>query len=308
MRNEVRERKAGASGPPGAAVGIPMRQMEFPLPEGKHRFSFYRNNALASSLFAVFSGIFPPGERFFVRSVRRYRGQVHDEMLREQIAGFVGQEAMHGREHERLNEWFRAQGYDMDMPERTIHFGLGLLAKLPPSQQLACTTFMEHFTAHLAEQWLTNERFRREADPDVLHLWSWHGLEELEHKAVAFDVHARVSANPYLERVVAGPLVVAALLPGILFSLGWLVAKQGEGRNLTEHRRGIAALLGRRGFIARVLLRMPEYLAPRFHPNRQDTRALEHEWRDRLLGPRGVARDRFRNRSEVEEAAPFASA
>jgi predicted metal-dependent hydrolase len=308
MRNEHRERPAGASRAPGAAVGIPTRRMEFPLPEGKHRFSFYRNNALASSLFAVFSGIFPPGERYFVRSVRRFRDQVQDDALREQVAGFVGQEAMHGREHERLNEWFRAQGYDMDMPERTIRAGLDLLAKLPPSQQLACTTFMEHFTAHLAEQWLTDERFRREADPDVLHLWSWHGLEELEHKAVAFDVHVRVSANPYLERVVAGPLVVAALLPGILFSLGWLVVKQGEGRNFAGHRRGLAALLGRKGFILKVLLRMPEYLAPGFHPGHQNTRALEHEWRERLFGSQGAARDRFRNRGDVEQNARYASA
>lgn len=50
----------------GASVGIPARLMDFPLPEGRPKYPFFGGNALASSLFAVFSGIFPPGERFFV--------------------------------------------------------------------------------------------------------------------------------------------------------------------------------------------------------------------------------------------------
>lgn len=286
----------------GASVGIPARHMSFPLPDGKPRFCFYEGNALASSLFAVFSGIFPPGERFFVESVRRFRDQVGDETLRAQISGFIGQEAIHGREHEHLNEWFQRQGFDMAMPDRTIRFSLGLLEKLPPSQQLACTMFMEHFTAHLAEQWLTDDAFRGQADPDVLELWSWHGLEELEHKSVAFDVHSQVSGHPYLERVLAGPLVLGALLPGIAFSIGWLVAKQGEAGNLREHRRGLKALLGKGGFIRKVLARVPEFVAPDFHPEQQDTRALEAEWREKLFGVQGRLLPKFRNRDAVEKA------
>ncbi|MDP2228327.1 MAG: metal-dependent hydrolase [Moraxellaceae bacterium] len=286
----------------GASVGIPARLMDFPLPEGRPKFPFFGGNPLASSLFAVFSGIFPPGERFFVESVRRFRDQIEDETLKAEVSGFIGQEAIHGREHEHLNEWFTAQGYDMAMPDRMIRFSLGLLEKLSPTQQIACTNFMEHFTAHLAEQWLVHEEFRSSTDPEVIKLWTWHAIEELEHKAVAFDVHAKVSKHAYLERVLAAPLVLTALIPGVAFSLFWITARQGEALNLREHRRGLKSLLGQGGFIRKVLERVPEYFDRSFHPEQQETRLLEQQWRDRLFGENGELNVHFRNRDAVKKS------
>ncbi|RZU38571.1 hypothetical protein EV700_2506 [Fluviicoccus keumensis] len=287
----------------GASVGIPARLMDFPLPEGRPRFPFFGGNALASSLFAVFSAIFPPGERFFVESVRRFRDTITDETLKAQISGFIGQEAIHGREHEHLNTWLAAQGYDIALADRHIRFSLGLLERLPPSQQLACTAFMEHFTAHLAEQWLTHAEFRTSTDAEVLKLWSWHAIEELEHKSVAFDVHARVSPAAYRERVLAGPLVLGALLPGIAFSWGAILVKQGEALSLREHRRGLKALLGKNGFVTRVLAHVPDWFARDFHPDQQQTDAVEREWRERLFGAQGELNAHFRNREAVLKAA-----
>lgn len=287
----------------GASVGIPARLMDFPLPEGRPKYPFFNGNPLANSLFAVFSAIFPPGERFFVESVRRFRDRVADNTLRAEVSGFIGQEAIHGREHERLNEWFRANGYDIEMADRMIRFSLGLLEKLPPSQQTACTHFMEHFTAHLAEQWLTHTEFRESTDPEVIKLWTWHAIEELEHKSVAFDVHAQVSEHPYVERVLAGPLVLGALLPGIAFSWAWMVARQGEAMDLRGHRRGLKSLLGRQGFITQVLKRVPEYFARDFHPEQQDTRALEEQWRRRLFGEEGELNAYFTNREAVRKTS-----
>lgn len=238
--------------------------------------------------------------------MRRYRDAVFDETLKAQISGFIGQEAIHGREHEHLNEWFVANGYDIAMADRMIRFSLGLLEKLPPSQQIACTNFMEHFTAHLAEQWLTHQEFRSTTDPEVIKLWSWHALEELEHKAVAFDVHAQVSDHAYRERVLAAPLVLGALLPGIAFSLVWITAHHPERGNWREHKRGLKALLGKGGFIRKVLAGVPEYFAKDFHPNQQQTRALEKEWRERLFGEQGELNVSFRNRDAVLKASRVA--
>lgn len=284
--------------PGGASVGIPPRQMEFRIPQGSARHAFFNQNVLASSLFVVFSGIFPPGERFFMESVRRYRDDITDPVLKAKISGFMGQEALHGREHERLNAFFAARGIDVSVPERMIKIGLGLLEKLPASQQLACTTFMEHFTAYLAEQWLTDENFKRTSDPEMLKLWYWHALEELEHKSVAYDVFVQVS-NSRTERLFAGPLVVAALLPGIAASWAWLVARDDERLNVREHANGLRKLFGRRGFISSILPRMPEFVRPDFHPDQHDTRALEQQWRDRLFGNAGELLDEFRNREAL---------
>lgn len=283
----------------GASVGIPPRQMEFPRPVQAARHAFFNQNLLASSLFVVFSGIFPPGERFFMESVRRFRDRIDDPVLKAKISGFMGQEALHGREHERLNAFFAERGIDVGMPERMIRFSLGLLEKLPARQQLACTTFMEHFTALLAEQWLTDDRFQKTSDPEMLKLWYWHALEELEHKSVAYDVFEKVGGTRS-ERLLAGPLVVAALLPGVAFSWAWLVARDRERLNLHEHRRGLRELFGRRGFISSILPEMPDFVHPRFHPAHHDTTALENQWRERLFGAQGALNAELRNRAALQ--------
>src|SRR5947208_4899049 len=55
-----------------------------------------------TTFMASLSMLFPEGERFFVDSVKAYRRAVPPE-LEERVAGFIGQEAMHGREHRAFN-------------------------------------------------------------------------------------------------------------------------------------------------------------------------------------------------------------
>src|SRR6476620_10309137 len=58
---------------------------------------------ILSHIAANLSAVFPDGEDFFVRSVRHYRDRVTDPVLKQQVKGFIGQEAMHGREHRVFN-------------------------------------------------------------------------------------------------------------------------------------------------------------------------------------------------------------
>lgn len=286
----------------GAQVGIPPRHMQFEFPADTPRYFFYDGNPLASLMFVVFSGIFPPGERFFVESVRHYRDRITDPVLKAQVAGFIGQEALHGREHESLNEFFAARGMAVDIPERYVRWGLRQLERLPPRLQLACTTTMEHFTAHLAEAWLTDMDFRAGADPEMLKLWSWHALEELEHKSVAYDVFEQVGGT-LRDRQLAAALVIAAIGLPVLASYGVLVAKEGQLFNLRENRRGIRALFGRRGFISKLMPHMPQFWQQEgFHPRQQNTEALEATWREKLFGRHGELNAELRNREAVTAA------
>jgi len=106
----------------------------------------------------------------------------------------------------------------------------------------------------------------------------------------------------------AVPLVAAALLPVIVAAWGWQVVKQGETFNLKEHRRGWKALFGRRGFLTRVLNKMPPWFEMGHHPDDQDTRALEREWHERLFGANGELNAQFRNRDAVAKAPPLKNA
>ncbi len=132
----------------GASVGIPPRNIKFSHDYYSARRYPIADNAFASSVIAVLSGIFPPGERFFVESVRHFRDQITDPELKAQVSGFIGQEALHGREHERLNAIFSDMGIRVDFAEKGVKMGLSILERFSPEQQLACTIFMEHFTAY----------------------------------------------------------------------------------------------------------------------------------------------------------------
>lgn len=284
--------------PAGAAVGIPPRQVDFRHdPTGKRYF--YADNGFATLFFATLSGIFPPGERFFMDSVRHYRHRIKDPTLQAQISGFIGQEAIHGREHERLNAFFTEQNIPVHYAERGVKIGLGILRRFSAEQQLACTIFMEHFTALLGEQLLKDEAFRKGADPETMKIWMWHALEELEHKSVAYDVYQQVSGSRR-HRMIAFPLVAVVLLPCILGALAAMVAADGQLTHWEDNRKGWRLLFnGRKGLISRFLPKMLDFLKPDFHPDDHDTDALVREWREKLFGEQGTLNDEFRNRQAL---------
>ncbi len=84
------------------------------------------------------SSLFPVGEAFFCRSVARYRDQITDPVLREQVAGFIYQEAMHSREHARANVALRDANVLGREIETAARLMLGLTERcLPPVTRLA---------------------------------------------------------------------------------------------------------------------------------------------------------------------------
>jgi predicted metal-dependent hydrolase len=282
-----------------AQVGIPPRHIDFRFPEGtQQRYFFYDQNPFASLIFVVFSGIFPPGERFFMASVRHFRDRVTDPVLKAQVSGFMGQEALHGREHDRLNDMFRELGFDVDLPARYVGFGLRQLERFSPRLQLACTTMMEHFTAHLAEQWLTDKALAASSDTEMLKLWYWHALEELEHKSVAYDVFELIGGTQK-ERRQAGWLVAVFVLLPVLAAMLRLMVKEGQLFNGRENRRGLKAMFGRGALLSEVLRHMPKFWRRKFHPSQQQTQQLEEAWRTRLFGPQGELLDVYRNPKAV---------
>lgn len=221
--------------------------------------------------------LFPHGERFFVRSVRHYLDQVDDATLREDVRAFFGQEGRHAGAHEAFFDALRAQGYDLD-PFLTSYKALAdrIERSSPPALRLSVTAALEHFTAIMAEDALTGPLLEA-ADPSLARLLAWHAVEELEHKAVAFDVLARVAPGYALR--VAGMALGASLLAFFWIRATRELLRQ-DGMTLGQARRELEALrasardhgLGERGPIAtRVFARgIRDYLRPGFHPNDRD--------------------------------------
>lgn len=145
-----------------------------------------KNVALFLNTLSVF---FPAGERFFIDSVRHYRKQITDAEMKKAVTAFIGQEAMHTREHEEYNEAIKSHDIPIDAQEAFVEAVLKTVQKATPDMfHLAATIALEHLTAILADGLLSLPNLMKESDIDYKTLWQWHALEECEHKAVAFDV------------------------------------------------------------------------------------------------------------------------
>lgn len=247
-----------------------------------------------SHLLAVLSAVFPDGEEFFVRSVRRFRDQISDADLRRQVAGFIGQEAVHGREHRAFNDRLHELGYPTKRIERLVSWGLAVRERImSPASNLAATAAFEHFTATLAELLLVDEELRALIDSQpVMDLFAWHALEESEHKAVAFDVYRAVGGSERM-RVVTMNVITVGFLAGVATHV--VISMLGDRE--TRRGGGIAASLARfrhSPLMRReVWRRLRAYNRRDFHPDERDTAPLVARWRAELFGARGRMTERL---------------
>ncbi len=145
------------------------------------------------------SSLFPEGEFFFVTSMRNIRDQIDDPVLQKEISAFIGQEAMHSKEHKAFNDYATAHGIDVDYLHRRVGKLLKFAHKmLSHKQQLAVTCALEHFTATIASQLLKREDWNgRMNDPVMKKMWLWHAVEESEHKSVCYDAYQRLYGKGY---------------------------------------------------------------------------------------------------------------
>jgi hypothetical protein len=281
----------------GADVGIPARQLDFQLSRAMPRWIF-GDNRTATTYLTVLSAFFPPGEEFFVRSVQRYAARVTDPVLRAKVAGFTAQEVIHGREHDRLNEVLLERGFDLSVPTKAIEAALAVLELLPASQQLACTAFMEHFTAVMAEETLLHEQNGTGyIHPDINELWLWHALEELEHKSVSYEVYEEGAGNRWVERLLAEPLVLATVGPALVLSWAWLLATEEALVRPADVAHGLKLMFGPGAILRNVFAKLPLFGAWHFHPAKHDTTELEQRWREALFGDDGSLRGQLRRSS-----------
>ncbi|MBL1073868.1 metal-dependent hydrolase [Nocardia sp. 2] len=202
---------------------------------------------VASHAISGLNLILPLGERGFVEMFRRALPYVTDAELREQMIGFMGQEAIHAESHNQATwEFLQRHGIDPEpiMTEAEYLFDRAVqrLDTLPERlrhrvvvQMLAAIAGVEHFTA-LGGDWILNQDFEAlRADPALTDLFRWHGAEEVEHRSVAWDV-ARYFAvgRPRLVTFYLGTSVGLPL--GLIAVAWWLVHQDPTMRNMNPLR------------------------------------------------------------------------
>ena len=287
-----------------SAPDIPRRRLDFDFDPGAVPRDFYAGDPVLSLVMASLSIVFPEGERFFVASVAHFRDRIDDPVLARAVKGFAAQEGMHSKEHAAFNAMLVAHdlGVAQDL-ERQVRTLLRLRKKTSsPEAQLAVTCALEHFTAIMAEQLLTDHEHRDAMHPSVRWLWVWHALEESEHKAVAFDVYRKVDGS-YLRRARVMALVTLFFVGFISYGHLRLLKARGLLGDVRGLLRALDHLWLRPGIFRRLVPAYLAYYRPGFHPDDRDTTALIAEWRERLFGEHGTLRAQHDAATRQERAA-----
>jgi predicted metal-dependent hydrolase len=237
---------------------------------------WFADNAVGTAISNAINLLFPHGERFFVRSVHHYLDEVKDPTLRAQVLAFFKQEGHHARHHDELNDIIREHGFEIDDFMARYHaVSRWIEARMPAKMNLAGTAASEHFTAILAEGAFARGILDT-LHPKMRELLSWHAAEEIEHKAVAFDVLHQVDPSYALR--MAG-MAYATIMLGMFWAwgtamllrqekLGW----RGVLREMKKLRKGDPII--KRVFAAGI----KQYARRDFHPRDNDNAHLAREW------------------------------
>jgi predicted metal-dependent hydrolase len=233
-------------------------------------------NATATAISNGVNMLFPHGERFFVRSVKHFLDRIDDPELRMQIKGFFGQEGRHAKAHDDFNAILRAQGYEVDrFLDAYKRLSDWIDAHTSPELHLATTAAAEHFTAIMAEGVFTRDLLDS-ASPEMRKLLAWHAAEEIEHKAVAYDVLQKIDPS-YALRLRG--LLLATVTLGGFWLWGAITLLRQDGRGIRSVLADLRAMRREDPIIRRVFVRgIREYLRRDFHPSQNRTEELAAAW------------------------------
>ena len=278
-------------------ASFPVRRMDFEF--GQVPEYWMNNSSGLTHFMTALSALFPDGEKFFVDSVRAVRNdpKLADPRMQKEISAFIGQEAMHSKEHVGFNQSANAYGHDVNSLEKktntviqTIRKGFAKIAKpFGISQEmidLTATTALEHFTATIASELLSNEEIQSKmTDNTMYRLWMWHAVEENEHKAVVYDVFEALygkGVKAYALRNSAMAIAMVALFITQSYFVTRLL-RQDKQFNMAALRDIYKyAYSAKHGVITGMIPDLVDYFRPGFHPNDHDTHALLANWKDKL--------------------------
>ena len=250
--------------PPGHQV-VPRARLDFDL-GGDIPRHWFEGDAFKTRFFDSMSTLFPEGERFFIECVRDYREQVTDPELKQQVKDFIFQEGQHGMQHDRFNARLAEQGIKVaEIEEQNRRVIAWWRRWMPKPLTLAMTAAAEHLTAIMAHAFLGNRELFARVDPRMRALYFWHGVEEIEHKAVAYDVMKRVAKVGYFTRIL-GMLLETLIFPFFTFLVMNHMFRVDGVPRLRTWLRGLWWLYGPGGVMTRLAPHYLRYYLPGFHP------------------------------------------
>jgi predicted metal-dependent hydrolase len=268
---------------------VPREKLDFHL-DGDIPHFWLDNDPFKTRFFDALSTLFPVGERFFITCVRDYKDRITDPKLQQDIKDFTRQEAQHSLLHTQYNNRLHAQGVNVPhilaSQERRL-FGF-LRKRLSPEFTLGITAASEHITAIMADCFVERPQIFDHADERIRALYVWHAMEEMEHKAVAFDVLTRVARASYRTRVLSMLLVTVLFPYHVMKIMAHMLQVDGFSKweRIQLWTKGLWWLYKPGGIFMPMLGKYFAYLKPGFHPWQEAVVPSYEPWK-RLLKETG---------------------
>lgn len=234
---------------------------------------------------------FPVGEQFFIDAVREGAKHLNDspehQAIREQVRGFIGQEATHRHLHGLYNAHLEKQGLVNHWgPRAARRLEMGRRKMFQTSRkghlhELAITAAYEHLTALFGD--LTLEHIDQpgdwfaQAEEPLQTLWRWHAAEESEHKCVAFDLYQTLGGN-HAWRMRWFHYVLLQFALDLLRQTAHNLWRDGTLFRPSTWASAARFLLGRHGLVRRIAKPLWAYRRKDFHPLQVGHADLPARW------------------------------
>ena len=245
-------------------VSVTPRTLGIDFPDTIPKYWFNESPFLTHML-NTYTLLVPDNESYYIRQLSRCLNEVEDKRLKRELVSFLRQEGQHGIGHKAFWKNLENQGMRYEGFVKAVNwFSYQLLEPiLPRSMHLSNIACIEHINAYLGNFFLSRGQLENAEDRMKL-LFCWHFAEEIEHKAIAFDVFQAVGGK-YPVRVIGALLV---------FPLFYLINTVGTFYLLAQYRkllvwstwRDFGRYLFIDGALLHALRNFGRYLMPGFHP------------------------------------------
>lgn len=231
-------------------------------------------NPVISCFFHALSSVIPRGERFFIQTVEEAAVRVSNTALLADVQGFIDQESQHRIGHGAMNEWVASQGYPVGRVEQGIDRLLGWVERhLSSKYQLALTVALEHFSCLLSDRFLRAEGLQVALHPAMQRFLVAHCVEEIEHKAVAFDLYQQAYGD-YLARILMMLFVTVIFAPNV-FRIQFIYLRHDRHLwNIRAWMQAVRFFWFRPGWFGHTIPGYLAYYRPGFHPWQNDNSEL----------------------------------
>jgi hypothetical protein len=258
---------------------LTVRQIHVDLSRGFGR-RWLGGDAYRTQFFNALSMTFPIGEQMFIDSLRAIPPErLADPVLRAEVKDFVGQEATHRHMHVQYNAELERQGLSFVTGARLAR-RVARVNGFSVRSRVAITCALEHYTAMLADGVLRHPEWIADAEPALRRLWEWHAVEELEHKAVAFEAY-RAAGGGYWRRVLWFLHVSLVFWFDNFIQTAHNLQRDGALWRPGTWLSAARMWFGRRGLAWHMAGPVLHYFSPRFHPWQHDNRDMVRLWLDR---------------------------